>query len=142
MAAPIRVAVDALGGDRGPEEIVAGALEACSDEIEPVLFGPTSVDARGLELIATTQEIAMDEKPADAVRGKRDSSLVVACRAVHEGRARAVVSAGNTGAMLAAGLVYIRRLPGVLRPAIAVVVPTPKGPSVLIDSGANAECRA
>ena len=84
----------------------------------------------------------MDEKPADAVRGKPDSSLVAACRAVHEGRAEAAVSAGNTGAMLAAGLVYIRRLPGVLRPAIAVVVPTPRGPSVLIDAGANADCRA
>jgi phosphate acyltransferase len=142
MAAPIRVAVDALGGDRGPAEIVAGALEARSDAIEPVLFGPAGLETHGLELVVTTQEIAMDEKPADAVRGKRDSSLVAACRAVHEGQASAVVSAGNTGAMLAAGLVYIRRLPGVLRPAIAVVVPTPKGPSVLIDSGANADCRA
>src|SRR5256714_9587970 len=142
MAGPIRVAVDALGGDRGPEEIVAGALEARSDAIEPVLFGPASLDAHGLELVATTQEIAMDEKPADAVRGKRDSSLVAACRAIHEGHASAVVSAGNTGAMLAAGLVFIRRLPGVLRPAIAVIVPTPKGPSALIDSGANADCRA
>ena len=142
MAGPIRVAVDALGGDRGPEEIVAGALEARSDAIEPVLFGPAGVETHGLELVATTQEIAMDEKPADAVRGKPDSSLVAACRAIHEGHAEAAVSAGNTGAMLAAGLVYIRRLPGVLRPAIAVVVPTPKGPSVLIDSGANADCRA
>src|SRR5579859_928091 len=142
MAGPIRVAVDALGGDRGPEEIVAGALEARSDEIEPVLFGPAELDTHGLELVATTQEIAMDEKPADAVRGKPDSSLVAACRAVHDGHASAVVSAGNTGAMLAVGLVYIRRLPGVLRPAIAVIVPTPTGPSVLIDSGANADCRA
>jgi glycerol-3-phosphate acyltransferase PlsX len=142
MAGPIRVAVDALGGDRGPEEIVAGATEARSDGIEPVLFGPAGLETHGLELVPTTQEIAMDEKPADAVRGKPDSSLVAACRAVHEGRARAVVSAGNTGAMLAAGLVYIRRLPGVLRPAIAVIVPTPEGPSVLIDSGANADCRA
>src|SRR5581483_5865046 len=142
MAGPVRVAVDALGGDRGPEENVAGALGARSDEIEPVLFGPGGLETHGLELVPTTQEIAMDEKPADAVRGKPDSSLVAACRAVHEGHASAVVSAGNTGAMLAAGLVYIRRLPGVLRPAIAVIVPTPKGPSVLIDSGANADCRA
>src|SRR5439155_15076755 len=98
--------------------------------------------SHGLALVETRQEIAMDGKPADAVRGKPDSSLVSACRAVHEGNAQAAVSAGNTGAMLAAGLVYIRRLRGVLRPAIAVVVPTPKGPSVLIDSGANADCRA
>src|SRR6478752_6305294 len=142
MTSPVRVAVDALGGDRGPEEIVAGALEARSEVIEPVLFGPAGIDTHGLELVVTTQEIAMDEKPADAVRGKPDSSLVAACRAVHEGLAEAAVSAGNTGAMLAAGLVYIRRLPGVLRPAIAVVVPTPRGPSVLIDAGANADCRA
>jgi glycerol-3-phosphate acyltransferase PlsX len=139
---PIRVAVDALGGDHGPEGIVAGAVEARSAGIEPVLFGPAGLDTQGLELVVTTQEIAMDEKPADAVRGKPDSSLVAACRAVHEGQAEAVVSAGNTGAMLAAGLVYVRRLRGVLRPAIALIIPTPKGPSVLIDAGANADCRA
>jgi phosphate acyltransferase len=142
MTGPVRVAVDALGGDRGAQEIVSGAREARSEAIEPVVFGPAGLDTQGLELVATTQEIAMDEKPADAVRGKPDSSLVAACRAVHEGRVEAVVSAGNTGAMLAAGLVYIRRLPGVLRPAIAGVVPTPQGPSVLIDLGANADCRA
>jgi glycerol-3-phosphate acyltransferase PlsX len=142
MTGPVRVAVDALGGDRGPEEIVAGAVLARTATVEPVLFGPAGLDTKGLELVVTTQEIAMDEKPADAVRSKPDSSLVAACRAVHEGRAQAVLSAGNTGAMLAAGLVHIRRLRGVLRPAIAVIVPTPKGPSVLIDSGANADCRA
>ncbi len=142
MTGPIRVAVDALGGDHGPEEIVAGAIDARSDRIEPVLFGPAGLVTHGLELVVTTQVIAMDEKPADAVRGKPDSSLVAACRAVHEGQAAAVVSAGNTGAMLAAGLVYVRRLRGVLRPAIAVVIPTPKGPSVLIDAGATADCRA
>jgi glycerol-3-phosphate acyltransferase PlsX len=142
MSGLVRVAVDALGGDHGPDEIVAGALEARSPSIEPVLFGPEGLQAHGLEHVVTTQEIAMDEKPSDAVRGKPDSSLVAACRAVHEGHAEAVVSAGNTGAMLAGGLVYIRRLRGVLRPAIAVVVPTPKGPSVLIDAGATADCRA
>jgi len=142
MSGPVRVAVDALGGDHGPEEIIAGAVEARSAAIEPVLFGPEGLETHGLELVVTTQEIAMDEKPADAVRGKPDSSLVAACRAVHEGHAEAVVSAGNTGAMLAAGLVYIRRLRGVLRPAIAVVVPSREGPSVLIDAGANAYCRA
>lgn len=83
----------------------------------------------------------MEEKPADAVRAKPDSSLVRACRAVGEGEADAVLSAGNTGAMLAAGLVAIRRLPGVRRPAIAVVIPSRRGPSVLIDSGANADAR-
>jgi phosphate acyltransferase len=137
----VRVAVDALGGDLAPDEIVAGALDARSATVEPVLFGPTAVDTRGLELVETTQEIAMHEKPAEAVRAKPDSSLVAACRAVGSGRAHAVVSAGNTGAMLAASLLGIRRLPGVYRPAIAVVIPARKGPSVLIDSGANAESR-
>jgi glycerol-3-phosphate acyltransferase PlsX len=84
----------------------------------------------------------MDEKPTEAVRAKPDSSLVVACRAVEEGSADAVVSPGNTGAMLAASLLYIRRLRGVLRPAIAVVLPARLGPNVLIDAGANADARA
>jgi glycerol-3-phosphate acyltransferase PlsX len=83
----------------------------------------------------------MDEKPTDAVRGKLDSSLVVACRAVGERQADAVVSAGNTGAMLAACLLEIRRIPGVRRPAIAVTIPARRGPSVLLDSGANADAR-
>ena len=135
------MAVDALGGDRAPDEIVAGALEARSETLEPVLFGPAGVDTGGLQLVETNQVIAMHEKPAEAVRAKPESSIVAACRAVGEGRAQAVVSAGNTGAMLAACLLEIRRLPGVYRPAIAVVIPTRKGPSVLIDSGANAESR-
>jgi glycerol-3-phosphate acyltransferase PlsX len=136
-----RVAVDALGGDRGPAEIVAGALEAARDGIDVVLYGPAGLDTHGLPLVETTQEIEMHEKPADAVRGKPDSSLVRACRAVGDGEAQVVVSAGNTGAMLAAGLLVIRRLPSVMRPAIAVVIPAKNGPSVLIDSGANADAR-
>jgi glycerol-3-phosphate acyltransferase PlsX len=138
----VRVAVDAMGGDRGPDEVVAGALEAAADGIAPVLYGPASLDARGLEHVLAAQVIAMDEKPAEAVRAKPDSSLVAACRAIAEGRADAVVSAGNTGAMLAAGLLEIRRLPGVLRPAIAVPIPARDGPSVLLDCGANADARA
>jgi glycerol-3-phosphate acyltransferase PlsX len=138
---PVRVAVDALGGDRGPDDIVAGAAEAAGDGVTPILFGPAELDARDLELVATTQEIGMDEKPAEAVRSKPDSSLVAACRAVGEGHAEAVVSAGNTGAMLAACLLQLRRLPGVMRPAIAVPIPAANGPSVLIDSGANADAR-
>src|ERR671939_1234610 len=83
----------------------------------------------------------MDEKPADAVRAKPDSSLVASVRAVHEGSADAVVGAGNTGAMLAAGLLELRRIPGVMRPAIAVAIPAQHGPSVLLDAGANADAR-
>jgi phosphate acyltransferase len=137
----VRIAVDALGGDRGPEAIVEGAVEAAENGVVPILFGPSGLDTHGLELVPTTQAIAMDEKPAEAVRSKPDSSLVAACRAVGEGRAEAVVSAGNTGAMLAACLVELRRLPGVMRPAIAAPLPALRGVSVLIDSGANADAR-
>jgi glycerol-3-phosphate acyltransferase PlsX len=137
----IRVAVDALGGDRAPEEVVAGALAAASDGVQPILYGPAGLDTGGLPLVETAESISMDEKPAEAVRAKPDSSLVRACGAVGDGEADAVVSAGNTGAMLAAGLIGIRRLPGVMRPAIAVPIPSQRGPSVLIDAGANADAR-
>jgi len=136
-----RIAVDAMGGDRGPEEIVAGALEARSDTVTPVLVGQPGLDAQGLKLIEAPDVIAMDDKPAEAVRAKPNSSLVVACRSVREGKADAVVSAGNTGAMLAACLLELRRIPGVRRPAIAVTIPSREGVSVLLDSGANADAR-
>jgi phosphate acyltransferase len=136
-----RVAVDAMGGDQAPEEIVAGALEARDDGIEPILFGPAGLDTGGLQLIEAPDTIEMDDKPADAVRSKPESSLVAANRAVGRGEADAVVSAGNTGAMLAAGLLEIRRLKGVMRPAIAAVIPARYGATVLIDAGANADAR-
>jgi glycerol-3-phosphate acyltransferase PlsX len=137
----IRVAVDAMGGDRAPDEVVAGALDARSPELEPILVGPRGLDTHGLRLIEAPDTIGMDEKPAEAVRAKPNSSLVAACRAVAEGHADAVISAGNTGAMLAASFLELRRLPGVARPAIAVPLPARRGPSVLIDAGANADAR-
>jgi glycerol-3-phosphate acyltransferase PlsX len=140
----IRVAVDAMGGDRAPEEIVAGALAARSDTVEPVLFGRREILeplAEGLGIVHADDIVAMDEKPSDAAREKRESSMFAACRAVGEGDAQAVVSAGNTGAMLAAGLLEIRRLRDVHRPAIAVPLPSIGGTSVLIDAGANADAR-
>jgi len=136
-----RIAVDAMGGDRGPAAAVEGALAARDDGIETVIFGSADLDARGLAHVPTTQVVGMDEKPADAFRTKEDSSLVRAVKSVADGEADAVVSAGNTGAMLAAGLVLLRRVPGVRRPAIAVPIPARKGPSILIDAGANADCR-
>src|SRR5438552_8255922 len=136
-----RIAVDAMGGDRGPAEIVAGALDARGDALTPILFAEPGTDAHGLELHETAGVIEMHEKPAEAVRAKPGSSLVASVRAVAEGAAEAVVSAGNTGAMLAAGLLELRRIPGVLRPAIAVPVPSRRRPSVLIDAGANADAR-
>jgi glycerol-3-phosphate acyltransferase PlsX len=137
----IRVAVDAMGGDRGPEEIVAGAVAAASDAVAPIIVGSAQLDTGGLELIEAPDVIAMDEKPTEAVRAKPSSSLVAACRAVGTGKADAVVSAGNTGAMLAACLLELRRIPKVRRPAIAVTIPARRGPAVLLDSGANADAR-
>jgi glycerol-3-phosphate acyltransferase PlsX len=137
----IRVAVDAMGSDRGPEAVVAGARAAASDELVPIVFGDAGLDSRGLELVPTTQVVSMDEKPAEAFRTKGDSSLVRAVQAVADGEADAIVSPGNTGAVLAAGLVLLRRIPGVQRPAIAVPIPSRRGPSVLIDAGANADAR-
>jgi len=137
----IHVAVDAMGGDRAPDETVAGALEAASPQIQPVLYGSAALDARGLPFVEAAGVIEMDESPVEAVRAKPDSSLVRAVRGVADGEAEAVVSAGSTGAALAASLLHIRRLPGVHRPAIAVVIPARHGPTVLIDSGANADAR-
>ena len=136
-----RVAVDALGGDRAPGEVVAGALEAAADGIDVVLYGPAGLDTRGLPLVEAPDRIDMAEKPAEAVRAKPDSSLVAAVRAVGDRSADAVLSAGNTGAVLAAGLLHVRRIPGVLRPAIAVPIPLRNGVSILIDAGANADSR-
>jgi phosphate acyltransferase len=138
----VRVAVDALGGDRAPAEVVAGALDAASTGIQVTLHGPAGLDTGGLPLVVAGDEaIGMAEKPAEAVRAKPDSSLVSAVRSVGAGSADAVLSAGNTGAMLAAGLLHLRRAPGVLRPAIALPLPTRVGVSLLIDGGANADCR-
>jgi glycerol-3-phosphate acyltransferase PlsX len=140
----VRVAIDAMGGDRAPEEVVAGALEARSDRLEPILYGQAArlaPLAGSLRVVDAATVVAMDEKPADAARTKRDSSMFAACRAVAEGEADATLSAGNTGALLAAALLELRRLPDVRRPAIAVPIPSFKGPSVLIDAGANADAR-
>src|SRR5581483_6590316 len=126
---------------RAPGEVILGARDAAADGIDVVLYGPAGLDTQGLPLVETTEIIDMAEKPAEAVRAKPDSSLVAAVRAVADGDADAVVSAGNTGAMLAAGLLHLRRLPGVLRPAIAVPIPARAGVSVLIDGGANADSR-
>ena len=137
-----RVAVDALGGDKAPAEVILGALDAAADGIEVTLYGPSGLDTHGLALVEAPDRIEMADKPAEAVRAKPDSSLVAAVRAVGAGEADAVVSAGNTGAMLAAGLLHLRRIPGVMRPAIAVPIPAREGVSVLLDAGANADARA
>ena len=122
--------------------MILGALDAAEDGIDVTLYGPAGLDTRGLPLVEARDRIDMADKPADSVRAKPDSSLVATVRAVAEHNADAAVSAGNTGAMLAAGLLYLRRLPGVMRPAIAVPIPARSGPSVLLDAGANSDARA
>ena len=139
------VAVDAMGGDKAPDEIVRGAREAADTLGVPVLLvGPPDRvgDTQGLELLACTEVIEMKDDPGASVRRKKDSSLVRAAEAVRDGKACAMVSAGNTGATMASALLRMKRLPGVFRPAIATPIPNPAGgnPTVLLDAGANAEC--
>lgn len=140
------VAVDAMGGDRAPGEIVAGARRAAEEHgIGVLLVGRASElgDTGGVEVLDASEVIGMDEDPGQGVRRKKDSSVVRAAEAVRDGRASAMVSAGNTGAAMAAALVRMGRLPGVGRPAIATPLPIPGStPLVLLDAGANAECSA
>jgi phosphate acyltransferase len=144
MAGALPVAVDAMGGDFAPDQIVAGARQAADELGVPVaLVGPPDVlgDAAGLEVIPASEVIGMEEDPAAGVRRKKDSSLVRAAEAVRDGRALAMVSAGNTGATMASALLRMGRLKGVIRPAIATPIPNiGSHPSVLLDAGANTEC--
>ena len=139
------IAVDAMGGDNAPTEIVAGARRAASEMgIPVVLVGRSAdlVDTGGLEVIEASEVIAMDAEPGSSVRRMRDSSLVRAATAVRDGRASAMVSAGNTGATMASALLRMGRIRGINRPAIAIPVPVPQStPTTLLDAGANAECR-
>ena len=141
--AELPVAVDAMGGDRAPAEIVAGARKAADEGIAVVLVGrPEDLgDAAGLDVVAAREVIEMHEDPAQGVRRKKDSSLVRAAELVRDGAASAMVSAGNTGATMAAALLRMGRLPGVARPCIATPLPRlGRAPAVLVDAGANAEC--
>ena len=138
------IAVDAMGGDHAPSEIVAGARAAADDGIPVVLVGrPGELgDTGDLEVIEASEVIAMDAEPGSSVRRMKDSSLVRAAEAVRDGRASAMVSAGNTGATMASALLRMGRIKGVARPAIATLIPTPGStPTVMLDSGANAECQ-
>ncbi|MCH2437558.1 MAG: phosphate acyltransferase PlsX [Acidimicrobiales bacterium] len=138
------IAVDAMGGDNAPGEIIAGARRAQEEHgIPVVLVGRPEdlTDIGDLEVIEASEVIAMDAEPGASVRRMKDSSLVRAAEAVRDGRASAMVSAGNTGATMASALLRMGRISGVARPAIATLLPTPGStPTVLLDSGANAEC--
>jgi len=139
------IAVDAMGGDKAPEEIIAGARQASENHgIPVVLVGhPDKIKDHGdLEIIPALESIAMDAEPGSSVRKMKDSSLVRAAEAVRDGNASAMVSAGNTGATMASALLRMGRIKGVARPAIATLLPTPGSTStVFLDAGANAECR-
>ena len=133
-----------MGGDFAPGEIVAGARRAVDElGLSVTLVGVPELigDPQGLDVVACTEVIAMDDDPASSVRKKKDSSLVRAAELVRDGKASAMVSAGNTGATMASALLRMGRLPGVVRPCIATPIPNPGGtPTVLVDAGANAEC--
>lgn len=149
----MRIALDAMGTDRGPEEMVAGAVQAVTESaLDVVLFGDKNtlaplvgsypqVASGRLEIVHTTEVVGMAESPIDAIRRKRDSSIVVAFENLKEGEVDAVVSAGNSGATMAAAVRSLGRLPGISRPGIASVFPTLKKPVIMMDVGANVDCR-
>jgi glycerol-3-phosphate acyltransferase PlsX len=150
----MKIAVDAMGGDHAPEAVVAGAVAAASElNIQVVLVGPQAdvqsqlarhrIEGLPIEVADAPEVIQMHESPALALRRKRRSSIVVAMELAHDGRADAVVSAGHTGAAMGAALLGLGRISGVDRPAIAAVMPTlGSTPVVLLDVGANVDCKA
>jgi len=138
------IALDAMGGDFAPSLIIQGARRAVDElGLNVILVGVPELmgDPLGLEVVACTEVIEMDDEPGTSVRKKKDSSLVRAAELVRDGKASAMVSAGNTGATMASALLRMGRLPGVVRPCIATPIPNPgRAPSTMVDAGANAEC--
>lgn len=148
----MKIAVDAMGGDYAPAEIVKGAVEAAKKyNIKVVLVGDEALIRQELtncdyedtmvEVHHASEVIGMHEAPAVAIRKKKDSSIVVCNRLIKEGKADAVVSAGSTGAAMGSSLLGLGRIKGIDRPAVASVIPTLKGVCLLLDVGANAECK-
>ncbi len=151
----MHIALDAVGGDHGPEELVAGALLAIQEvDVNVILVGdeqrvapflvkaaPDARTASRIRIVHASQVVEMSDHPVQAIREKKDSSVMVACSLVRRGEAAAVVSAGNSGATLAAAVRTLGRLKGVTRPGIASFFPTMKRPVVVMDIGANVECR-
>lgn len=144
----MRIAIDAMGGDKAPEEIISGALEAIEqldDGDEVILVGPketvesklTRKSKGAVTVIDAPEVIGMDESPIDSIRNKRNSSIAIMAKMAKEGQADAVISAGNTGACVVAFQMRMRNLHGVNRPGIAVVFPTFEGPVTICDVGAN-----
>lgn len=143
------IAVDAMGGDNAPRVVLEGCKEALSadENLHIILCGPASVvepfaDAHSRVQVCIAEEvISMAEHPAQAVRKKKNSSIVLGCNLVKDGKAQGFFSAGSTGACLAAATLRMGRVKGILRPALATVVPSPAGITLLCDVGANADCK-
>jgi glycerol-3-phosphate acyltransferase PlsX len=146
MTPVLPIAVDGMGGDKAPGEIIEGARRAAAEVGVPVVLVGRPEDlsgAHGLDVIPASEVIGMAADPASSVRTRKDSSLVRAAEAVRDGKASAMISAGNTGATMASALLRMGRIKGVRRPAIATPIPVPGGtPTVLLDAGANSECQA
>ena len=148
------IALDVMGGDHAPQALLRGALSAAKSKIPVKLFGPEAIiiaelnaldtlwQQYSLTIVDSLSHIEMDEEPVTAIRQKRDSSLVKAVNSVRDGHCSAVISAGNSGALMVASTLILGRLSGVERPAIAGFLPAINGPVVALDLGANTECRA
>lgn len=144
----MKILVDTMGGDKAPEEIIMGALEASKDlDVEIILVGneekikPYLQVSEKIEIVNAKEVITNDDQPVKAIRQKKESSIVKGLRLLKEGKAQAMVSAGSTGALMAGGLFTLGRLKGIDRPAIATLFPTDKDPLLLLDIGANSEVK-
>lgn len=149
----MKIAVDAMGGDFAPEKIVKGAAKAArrfgceivlvgdAKKIKKILAKENKQEDKRIEILNTTQVIEMNEHPAEAVRSKKDASVVVATRLVKEGKCDAVLSAGSTGAAVTAAQLILCRIRGIARPTIATPIPTREGVTLLLDSGANVDSK-
>ena len=154
MADKVRVAVDAMGGDNAPKEVIKGAVEAVNakEEIQLILVGVEdkikqelanyTYPKERIRVVHATEIITTEESPVMAIRKKKDSSIVVAMNMVKNKEADAFVSAGSSGAILAGGQLIVGRIKGIERPPLAPLIPTEKGVSLLIDCGANVDARA
>jgi len=148
----LRIALDAMGGERGPEEMVAGAIQAVEEsDLDVVLIGDENVLSRILQnqsqtssrlhIVHASQTVSMNESPFEAIRKKKDSSIIRAFQLTKNSKADGVVSAGNSGATMASAIKSLGRLEKVARPGIASIFPTLKKPLVMMDVGANVDCR-
>ena len=149
----MKIGFDGMGGDHGPLETVKGAIDALNIvQSTIVIYGDETklnnelskykYDKNRIEIVHTTEVIENDDKPVKAIKTKGDSSMVVGLKALRKGEIDAFVSAGNTGALLAGGLLKVGRIKGISRPALCTIYPTMNGASVLVDAGANAECKS